>query len=99
MAEIEFHPLAIKEARHARRWYARVSGRLAARFMGALDAAVASVETNPVSHQPYFHGTRACQLNRFPYLLVFLELSPNRLLAVAVAHVRRRPGYWRRRLP
>lgn len=99
MAVLDFHPLAIAEARAARRRYAGVSAALAARFMSALDGAVASVEANPAGHAPYLHGTRVVRFRRFPYLLVFLELSPNHLLGVAVAHDRRRPGYWRRRLP
>ena len=99
MAEIDFHRLAISEARHAWRWYARVSQALAARFMTALDAAVAAVEANPVGHPPYLHGTRVCRIKRFPYRIVYLELASDRFLAVAVAHARRRPGYWRQRLP
>ena len=99
MAIVDFHPLAIAEARAARRWYARVSRALALRFMGTLDAAVAAVEANPQSHSPYLHGTRFCQLKPFAYLLVFIEMTANRLLVVAVAHARRRPGYWKRRVP
>jgi hypothetical protein len=99
MAAVDFHPLAVAEARAARRRYARVSLALAARFMAAIDDAVAAVEANPAGHPPYEHGTRACRLKRFPHRLVFLELTANRVLVVAVAHPSRRPGYWRRRLP
>lgn len=99
MAEVDLHPLAIAEARAARRRYARVSQSLAARFMAELDAAVARVGTNPARHSSYLHGTRVTRLGRFPYLFVYFELPPARVLVVAVAHGRRRPGYWRRRLP
>ena len=99
MAEIEFHPLAIVEARAARRRYAKVSETLATRFLTSLDFAVAAIESNPIGYSPYLHGTRFIRLKKFPYLLVYLELSTNRLLGVAVAHAHRRPGYWRRRLP
>jgi hypothetical protein len=94
MAVLEFHPLAIPEARVGRRWYDRISPALATRFMTALDAAVAAVEANPGCGSPYLHGTRVVRLKRFQYL----ELSPDRLLAVAVAHAHRRPGYWRKRV-
>src|SRR5947209_17377980 len=97
MAVADFHPRAIEEACAARRHYARVSVRLAARFVAALDAAVASVEANPAGHPPHSHGTRVCRLGRFRYLLVFLELPPDRVLVIAVSHSHRRPGYWRRR--
>jgi len=37
------------------------------------------------------------RVNRFPYLLIFGEQSPNVVMVVAVAHTSRRPGYWRHR--
>ena len=99
MAEVEFHPIAIEEARAARWWYARVSPNLAAQFMLALDSAIARIGTNLPGYPEHIHGTRAARLKRFPYLLVYLEKSPDRAMIIAVAHKRRRPGYWRRRLP
>ena len=41
---------------------------------------------------------RQVTVPRFPYRVVFLETEPE-ILVVAVAHERRRPGYWRARLP
>ena len=99
MAEVEFHPLAIEEARDARQRYARVSQTLADQFMAELDSAVAAIGTNPPGYPPHLHGTRVCRLHRFPYHLVYFEVAPDRVLVLAVAHNRRRPGYWRRRLP
>ncbi|VTT97015.1 Plasmid stabilization system protein OS=Synechococcus sp. RS9917 GN=RS9917_11136 PE=4 SV=1: Plasmid_stabil [Gemmataceae bacterium] len=99
MAVVEFHPRSIEEARVARRHYARVSPNLAARFVVELDAAVLAIGMNPAAGPPHSHGTRVRRLGRFRHLLVYLELTPARVLVVAVAHGHRRPGYWRRRLP
>ncbi|VTR95598.1 Uncharacterized protein OS=Candidatus Sulfuricurvum sp. RIFRC-1 GN=B649_02915 PE=4 SV=1: Plasmid_stabil [Gemmata massiliana] len=99
MAEIEFHPRAIEEARHARRRYALVSQRLTARFMNELDAGVAAIGASPTQFSPHQHGTRYYRLPNFPYLLVYFESAPNTVLLLAVMHTNRRPGYWRRRLP
>jgi len=41
-------------------------------------------------------GVRRCPVRRFPYALFFIERS-DEILVIAVAHDRRRPGYWRRR--
>lgn len=95
---VEFDPRAIDEARAARRFYARVSATLATRFMAALDDAVDRVYQFPQACSPHRHGTRICPLRRFPFSLVYVE-QPTRSLVVAVAHHKRRPGYWRRRLP
>src|SRR5262249_11322945 len=99
MAEVEFHPRAVEEARAAHRRYARVSQNLATRFVAELDMAVAAIGTNPPGYPPHLHGTRFHRLGRFPYLLVYFEVTADRVLVIAVAHTRRRPGYWRGRLP
>jgi toxin ParE1/3/4 len=38
------------------------------------------------------------RIPRFPYLVIFLEADAA-IQLVAVAHGKRRPGYWRKRLP
>lgn len=99
MADVDFHPLAVAEARHARRRYARVTPTLAARFMAVLDAGIADIGANPQTFATHIHGTRARRLPGFPYILVYLESDPRTVLVLAVMHTSRRPGYWRRRLP
>ncbi len=42
-------------------------------------------------------GVRNLHAKRFPYSVVFLEHDTT-LWVVAVAHQRRRPGYWRQRI-
>jgi toxin ParE1/3/4 len=42
-------------------------------------------------------GVRRCTLRRFPYGVVFIELAEE-IRVLALAHTRRRPGYWRSRL-
>jgi toxin ParE1/3/4 len=41
---------------------------------------------------------RKCFVRRFPYTIFYLELAEQIWIA-AVAHQRRRPGYWRNRMP
>jgi toxin ParE1/3/4 len=43
-------------------------------------------------------GTRRCVLRRFPYTLHFLE-TEEAIWVLAVAHQRRKPGYWHGRTP
>jgi plasmid stabilization system protein ParE len=95
---VDFHRLAEDEVLAARRYYARFGAALAARFLAALDEAVARVGANPAMWPADVHGTRACRLRKFPYRLVYVE-EPARVLVLAVPHDGRRPGYWRRRIP
>jgi len=42
-------------------------------------------------------GARRVLVRGFPFALVYLELAEE-IRVIAVAHAKRRPGYWRRRL-
>jgi len=44
----------------------------------------------------YLHGTRRIVLKRFPFSVIY-RLLEGQLQIVAVAHHKRRPGYWRTR--
>lgn len=99
MTPVEFHPLADREAMAARRWYYRVSPGVAAGFIANLRDTAIRIEANPHGWPRHLHGTRMCRLrNRFPYHLIYV-IESTRVLVIAVAHDRRRPGYWRRRIP
>ena len=100
MTLVEFLPPADRELVSAIRRYVQVTGStVAARFRTALDDAIARVGATPHAWPGHLHGTRVCRLRfRYPYQLVSVVESA-RVLVVAVAHDRRRPGYWRRRLP
>ena len=93
---IEFHPEAIAEAHEAREWYAERSEAAAARFMDELDVAIDAIQRSPERMAKYLHGTQRYLLKRFPYILVF-RITDELIEVIAVAHGRRRPGYWRRR--
>jgi plasmid stabilization system protein ParE len=96
-ATVEFHPSALAEVREARRWYALRSGEIADAFLFALDRVVERITTDPSTLPEFLHGTQRCTIRRFPYVVVF-RVAQRRVQVIAVAHVRRRPGYWRSRL-
>jgi len=51
------------------------------------------VMENPHLGSPYERHTRRVLLRRFPYIVIYRPLA-DRILVVAFAHGRRRPGYW-----
>jgi plasmid stabilization system protein ParE len=94
---VKLHPAAMIEAAAARAWYAQRSTRAAQRFDDELHRAITRMAERPESFPVYLANTRRCLLKRYPFLLVFREL-PDRLQVLAVAHGRRRPGYWQGRM-
>jgi len=93
---IEIHPAAAREAAAARRWYAERNEAVADAFVSAMEHAVDRIQDSPTRYAEYLHGTRRFILERFPFLMIY-RILPNRIQIVAVAHGRRRPGYWVKR--
>ena len=90
-------PRAEQEAAEAYAWYQERSSDAAEKFQVEVDRAMATIQERSSSFPGYLEGTRRCLLKKFPYLIVFQEY-PDHIFVVAVAHGRREPGYWRRRL-
>jgi len=95
--QIDVHPEAVAEARAAAQWYRERSALAADAFLAGLDLAVERIAENPEVYPHYVRGTRRYLLQRFPFYLVYRE-HPEKLELVAIAHGRRRPGYWKKRI-
>ena len=66
-------------------------------FYEELFSEVALLRRQPCLFPQYLHGTRRAVLDRYPFSVVFREL-PRKIQIIAVAHAKRRPGYWLKRL-
>jgi plasmid stabilization system protein ParE len=93
---VDVHPLAADEAEAAERWYRERNQTAAARFRRELDSAVDRIAERPEAGAPYLENCRRIPLHRFPFFIVY-RFRQVRIEIVAVAHGRRRPGYWRER--
>ena len=94
---VDVHPLAEKEMRAAYRRYARLNPEAAVRFRAALDRVAERIATGAEQGAPFRLRYRWMRLRRFPYLLYYEIRDPLPVLVYAVAHSRRRLGYWLRR--
>jgi plasmid stabilization system protein ParE len=94
---IDVHPEAVDEAQAAAQWYRERSALAADAFLAELDLAVERIAENLEMYPHYIRGTRRYLLQRFPFYLVYRE-HPEKLELVAIAHGRRRPGYWKKRI-
>jgi toxin ParE1/3/4 len=93
---VRFHPAARVELREARLWYEERSPLSAVAFAQEVDVAVSRIAETPMRYPVAEHGTRRVVLDRFPYN-VFYRVGTKEIVVVAIAHQRRRPGYWRGR--
>jgi|SRR5580658_854735 plasmid stabilization system protein ParE len=92
-----FHPEARDELRDAVRWYRARDRRASSQFRVAVSSAIRVIAETPQRWPKYLHGTRRFVMQRFPFSVVYLD-DPELIAIIAVAHTKRRPGYWKGRL-
>lgn len=97
MKQLTYHPAASDEIDKAYIWYAVRSAQAADGFYEELFLAVKRAHRQPGLFPQYLHGTRRAVLDHYPFSVVFREL-PRKIQIVAVAHAKRKPGYWAKRL-
>src|SRR2546426_179240 len=85
------------EMEQAAAWYERRERGLGESFEDAVTEVEAFIARNPQLGTPYRRGTRKWVVPVFPYSVIYRE-EADRIMVFAVAHAKRRPGYWLRRL-
>ncbi|WP_062519158.1 type II toxin-antitoxin system RelE/ParE family toxin [Demequina silvatica] len=99
---IEWHPAALAEFVADVEWYEQREAGLGDRFEGAVLSAVDAAVQAPEAWAIWWGwdrvpAVRAKGVDGFPYRVVYV-VRDHVLAVVAVAHARRRPGYWRARV-
>jgi plasmid stabilization system protein ParE len=95
--DYRFHPLAWQELEEADSWYLSHSYEVSLDFLNELYAAAEDIARAPRRWPKYLHGTRRFVMQRFPFSVVYLD-DFELVTIIAVAHSKRRPGYWKNRL-
>lgn len=91
------HPEALGEAEKARAWYRERSLDAAARFTSELSVGMEQIAGSQLVWPTFRRGARRYLLRSFLYSIIFV-LSEDSLLVLAIAHDKRRAGYWASRL-
>ena len=94
--QVRWHLEAGAEAEAAARWYRERSAATAERFVGEIKQAIETILEAPQRWPVGFRSTRKVKLPCFPFLVVYRE-SDQTIAILAIAHGRRRPGYWKGR--
>jgi len=99
---VRLHPAAVEEALAAAGWYEDRQTGLGQDLLAEFDRACAVLAETP-SAWPIWPGIarrlgiRRFLLSRFPYGIAF-EATDDEVVVYAIAHLARRPGYWRGRI-
>lgn len=90
---VEFHPAALREVEEAFAWYEERSLFAASAFLRALSHTIQRISLAPGRYPQAGSGTQRILMDRFPFTLYY-QTSGDTLTVVAVAHQKRKPGYW-----
>ena len=91
-----FHPDAEAEFAAAAWFYkSRVAG-LGRSFSAEVQRTISLVREYPDAGALVRPAVRKTLVDRFPYAVVYRH-DPESVVIIAIAHARRRPGYWKRR--
>ena len=93
----EFHPEAVLEFEEAVQFYKQRGRNLGRRFAGEIRTTIAKIVATPECWRILERDVRRCLVRVFPYSVLY-TIEADFILIVAIAHGKRRPGYWRHRL-
>jgi hypothetical protein len=92
-----FHPGAEAEFDMAVEYYEELQPGLGIEFAEEIYATITRIIQYPDAWSTLSKNSRRCLANRFPYGVVY-QVKSRSLRIIAVAHLHRRPGYWKERL-
>jgi toxin ParE1/3/4 len=95
VSPFRFHPEARLEVRAAAAWYRERSREAARGFVAVIDEGIQAVREHPGAW-PTWRGredVRRRSVRRFPYSIIY-AVEGDAVVILAIAHHRRRPGYW-----
>ncbi len=95
--KLKYHPEARIELNKAADYYNERRSGLGWEFLEEVQLAIRRILDFPNAWHPLSANTRRCLTNRFPFGLIY-QVKKDEVRIIAVAHLKRRPGYWQDRV-
>ena len=97
MTLVIFDPDAQAEFLDTVRYYEECQEGLGRRFRIAIETAIQQVSETPFLYRILKAPFRRYLLPKFPYSIIY-SIEPDHIHVIAVAHNKRKPGYWMNRI-
>jgi plasmid stabilization system protein ParE len=91
------HPEADQELARAVEYYAAINPELGVRFYREMERLISEIQAQPQRFRRFDPPARRHFSHWFPYAVIYVD-EPDRIWILAVMHMKRLPGYWKRRL-
>jgi len=93
---VVFRAAARRELMEAALWYEQQRDGLGSDFRSEVERSLAAIAERPTGFPVLHRSIRCIRVRRFPYS-IFIVVEPDRLVVLAVFHVRRNPLIWQSR--
>lgn len=95
--KLRYHPRARVELNQATDYYEERRRGLGWEFLEEVQLTIRRILDFPNAWQRLSANTRRCSTNRFPFGVIY-QVQSGEVRIIAIAHQKRRPGYWQSRL-
>jgi len=97
MKIVSFLPEAEEEMAAAARYYESRARGLGIDYLREVERAVKTIKKSPETWPAIKEKIRRRLVRRFPFGIIYC-IEPEEIVIIAVAHLRRRPRYWVKRI-
>jgi plasmid stabilization system protein ParE len=97
MKPVVFLPEAEQEMLEAAIYYQSQAAGLGIDYLSEVERAVRTIAESPTTWPVVEGELRRRLIRRFPFGILY-RIEPEEIVIVAVAHLHRKPGYWRKRI-
>lgn len=94
--KVNLHPDAAHEVEISRQWYVDRNPDVAISFLAEIDLAMSRISEAPLRWPRCGKNERRYLLPHFPFNIIY-RVKSDLIEVLAVAHQRRKPGYWQSR--
>ena len=95
---VVFHPLAERELIEAAKFYETRAAGLGEDFVLQVERTLAGIVQKSKVGSILTRPIRRRLIPRFPFALLYQSEETQQITVIALMHLRRRPGYWKRRI-
>jgi toxin ParE1/3/4 len=96
---IKLLPIALKDLKEAKKWYADKNEKLAVEFKQEVNKEIDYIRQYPEHYQLRYKELRQSLVTRFPYAIFYLvEEEQKRIVIFGVLHTSRNPEIVRKRI-
>lgn len=88
---VEFRKEALQDILEAISWYEFQVEGLGDEFFISLENIKHLIEQNPLQFPQKYKGIRKALISKFPYIIYYKTEEPNKVLVLAVLHMKRGP--------